>query len=160
MTGTQKAGKKALMTLDRQVKALELRRAGLTYLEISKKMGLVKATVWNLVQDALISTIKEPADAVRALELERLDFITRKLEKRVNDGEDKAINTLLKVMDHRARILGLFAPVTIQGPDGAAVRFVVEIPSQAPTLADWQLQAAAVIDVPALPLEEAHAEQP
>ena len=34
-----------------------------------------------------------------------------------------------------------------QGPDGAALRFVIEVPTQAPTLADWQAQAAAVIDV-------------
>lgn len=144
----QKAGKATLRSQERQVKALELRRGGATYAQIAKALGMASVGhVHKLVQDALISTIREPAEAVRALEVERLDFLTKKLEKRVNAGEDKAINTLLKVMDHRAKILGLYAPITIQGPDGGAVRFVVEVPTQAPTLADWQAQAAAVIDV-------------
>ena len=145
-TGTQKAGPKALRTHERQLQALDLRRKGGTYAQIAQTMGVVKATAFNLVQEALITTIQEPSDAVRALEMERLDFLTQKLEARIQAGEDKAINTLLKVMDHRARLLGLFAPVTIQGPDGEAIKFVVEIPAKAPTLADWQAQAAAVID--------------
>jgi len=143
----QQAGKATVRKQERQVQALELRRKGNTYLQIAKALGIVTSTACKLVREALVTTIQEPADAVRTLELQRLDFLTKKLEARISSGEDKAINTLLKVMDHRAKLLGLYAPLTIQGPDGGALRFVVEVPSQAPTLADWQAQAAAVIDV-------------
>lgn len=105
----QKAGKATLRSQERQVKALELRRGGATYAQIAKALGMRSVGhVHQLVQDALISTLREPAEAVRILELERLDFLTKKLEKRIKAGEDKAINTFLKVMDHRARLLGLF----------------------------------------------------
>ena len=143
----QKAGVATIRKQERQVQALELRRKGNTYLQIAKALGVVTTTACRLVHEALITTIQEPADAVRTLELQRLDFLTKKLETRISSGEDRAIGTLLKVMDHRAKLLGLYAPLTIQGPDGAALRFVVEVPTQAPTLADWQAQAAAVIDV-------------
>ena len=143
----QKAGKATIRKQERQVQALELRRKGNTYPQIAKALGIVQSTAFRLVHEALITTIQEPADAVRTLELQRLDFLTKKLETRISLGEDRAVNTLLKVMDHRAKLLGLYAPLTIQGPDGAALRFVVEVPTQAPTLADWQAQAAAVIDV-------------
>jgi transcriptional regulator len=104
----QKAGKRTLRKQENQVKALELRRKGNTYLAIAKALGISPAGAHGLVQAALLATIQEPSEAVRVLELERLDFLTKKLEKRINSGEDKAINTFLKVMDHRARLLGLF----------------------------------------------------
>ena len=143
----QKVNRATLRSQDRQVQALDLRRTGATYLQIAKALGVVKGSAYRLVQEALVTTLREPAEAVRALELERLDLLTRKLESRISAGDDKAINTLLKVMDHRAKLLGLYAPVTIQGPDGTAVRFVVEVPTPAPTLSEWQAQAAQVIDI-------------
>jgi len=36
--------------------------------------------------------------------------------------DDKAISSYMKVMDHRAKLLGLYAPVMVQGPDGTALR--------------------------------------
>jgi len=148
MSRQKGASKATVQKQARQVQALKLRQAGLHYYQIAQKMGVVTSTAFRLVTEALVATIQEPADAVRALEMERLDRLTQVLEKRIKDGkDDKAISSYMKVMDHRAKILGLYAPVTIQGPDGAPLRFVVELPPQAPTLADWQAQAAAVIDV-------------
>ena len=146
----QKVNRATIRSQDRQVHALELRRTGATYLQIAQALGVVKGSAYRLVQEALVTTLREPAEAVRALELERLDLLTRKLETRISTGDDKAINTLLKVMDHRAKLLGLYAPVMVQGPDGTALRFVVEVPTPASSISDWQAQAAAVIDVPNL----------
>ena len=143
----QKVNRATLRSQDRQVRALELRRTGATYVQIATALGVVKGSAYRLVQEALVTTLREPAEAVRALELERLDLLTRKLETRISTGDEKAINTLLKVMDHRARLLGLYAPLTVQGPDGAALRFVVEVPTPVPSISEWQAQAAAVIDV-------------
>ena len=147
----KKAAKSSLRTYQRQAEALELRLSGLTFPEISKKMGLVKGTVWKLVHDAMASTLRESSDAVRAMELDRLDRLTKILDKRIQNGyDDKAISSYMKVMDHRAKLLGLYAPVTLQGPDGEAIRFVVELPAKAPSLAEWKAQAAQIIDVSTL----------
>ena len=157
----QKANTATIRSQERQVKALELRRTGATYGQIASKLTISLSTAHKLVQTALIATIREPAEAVRALELERLDSLTRTLERRIkeDDHDDKAISAILKVMTHRAAITGILAPVTIQGPDGTALRFVVEVPTQAPTLAEWQALASAVIDVHPQPtLEDAHDE--
>jgi hypothetical protein len=146
----QKVNRATLRSQKRQAQALELRRTGATYLQIAQALGVAKGSAYRLVAEALVSTLREPAEAVRALELERLDLLTRKLEPRINAGDDKAMNTMLKVMDHRAKLLGLFAPVVVTSPDGGPVRFVVEVPAQAQTLTDWQAQALSVIDVPNL----------
>lgn len=104
----QRAGKATVRHQERQVKALELRRKGETYQAIANALGVTRGCAHGLVQGALVDTLREPAEAVRALELERLDFLSQKLETRIKAGEDKAINTLLRVMDHRARLLGLY----------------------------------------------------
>jgi hypothetical protein len=161
--GMQKAGPRALKSLEHKAKALELRRAGLTYDQIGKQLGLVKVHAWRLVQAALISTLQEPADAVRALEVERLDALWVKWFPRAQKHDKDAAGVCLKIMERRARLLGLDAPVTLQGPDGAPVRFVVEVPVPAPSVEAWQAQAAAVIDAtprPELGMEVISAEQP
>ena len=146
----QKVNRATIRSQDRQVQALELRRTGATYLQIAHALGVAKGSAYRLVAEALVTTLREPAEAVRALELDRLDLLTRKLEPRVNAGDDRAMNTMLKVMDHRAKLLGLYAPVVVASPDGGPVRFVVEVPAPALSVSDWQAQAASVIDVPNL----------
>ena len=143
----QKAGRDTLRCQERQVHALDLRRGGASYAAIGRALGVAEGSAWKLVQKALMTTLQEPAEAVRGLELNRLDHWLAKLQERIDEGDDRAITTALKITEQRAKLLGLYAPVVVQSPDGAPVRFVVEVPIQASTLADWQAQAARVIDV-------------
>jgi hypothetical protein len=94
----------------RGLEALGLREAGLTYRAIGEKMGISEERAWELVTeefDRLNAERTEKAEAVIRLELERLDKIHQTLWARCQEGDLKAIATLLKTMERRAALLGL-----------------------------------------------------
>ena len=97
---------------DRQVDALSLRKQGLTYSAIAEKLGVSKASAVAYVQKALkelAEECKEEAEQVRDLELARLDDLYVVAAKRVAAGSEPAIDRCLRIMDRRARYLGLDA---------------------------------------------------
>ena len=147
------AGKKASKTSPRKVlaasrsaEAMKLRMAGHSLAEIAVKLGLKggAGAVHKAIVRGMELSIVEPAQELRALELARLDALWRNLWAR--KGNLGTVDRLLKIADQRAKLLGLHAPFALQAPEGASVRFVVEVPAQAPSLAEWKAQAASVID--------------
>lgn len=116
-----KATVKTLANLELSVKALELRKAGHTYQEIADKVGY-KGPQWayDAVQKALKRTLQQPTDDVRKMECERLDRMQLALWERVTNGDLDAVDAALRVMNRRAKLLGLDAPQRIahSDPDG------------------------------------------
>lgn len=96
--------------VEKRVRALELRKAGTTYRKIGEVMDCSGSTAFEYVQDALKEMQKEPAKAVRELELERLDQMLRAIWPDVLKGNRLAIDRALQIQDRRARYLGLDAP--------------------------------------------------
>jgi hypothetical protein len=96
---------------DRHLAALELRKAGATYQMIADQLGYAHAKgAHKAVESALKATLREPAEAVRELELVRLDAMLLALWRRVQQGDERAINTALRIDERRAKLLGLEAP--------------------------------------------------
>jgi len=60
-------------SLERAREALEMRKNGHTFAAISERLGCSGNYAYKLVKQALLAIIQEPAEDVRALELERLD---------------------------------------------------------------------------------------
>jgi hypothetical protein len=58
--------------------------------------------------------LDEPADEVRKQELDRIDRLQVAVWNRALKGDDKAINTVLRLMERRARLLGLDAAQRVQ----------------------------------------------
>lgn len=101
--------------LDKEVKVLELRRSGLTWARIGEEVGYADPSgAYMAYKRAIKRTLQQPADEVRELEVERLDRMQLSLWQRVLKGDDKAINTSLRIMERRARLLGLDATQKIQ----------------------------------------------
>lgn len=101
----------AVNALDRQLTALRLRRAGVPYADIAKELGYAgRDGAHRAVKAALRKTLQEPADELRALELERLDALQMALWPRAQKGDKVAIDQVLKIMERRAKLLGLDAP--------------------------------------------------
>jgi hypothetical protein len=98
----------------REQQILEMRLAGRTFRQIADALGYKTVSgAYSALQRALARTIQEPADAVRRLEVERLD---RMIELLWADAHDPAarpgarlfiFDRILAVMD---RYLGLDAP--------------------------------------------------
>lgn len=101
--------------VDREIKVLELRRAGLTWAAIAEQTGYADATgAYAAYKRAIKRVMDEPADDVRKQELDRLDRLQVAVWNRALKGDDKAINTVLRLMERRARLLGLDAAQRIQ----------------------------------------------
>lgn len=103
----------------RRLTALQMRHAGASYRTIAQQLGIDVRTAFNDVQYMLTELAREPAENVRALELERLDRLMIPLFARATRAEDgrlpdyQAIDRILKIMDRRAKLLGLDAPQKI-----------------------------------------------
>ena len=97
-----------LASHERKLQALELRKAGASYAAIAEQLGYRSASgAFAAVRAALRDTLREPAQEVRELELARLDAAQLALWRRVQSGEEKAIDRLLGIMKRRAELLGL-----------------------------------------------------
>jgi len=115
---------RAAETQERRRRALTLRRDGLSYDAIARKMGVSVSVAHAYVHDAIRDIPAPEAEATRTIELERLDRLQAGLWARATKGDPKAVGAVLRVMDRRAKLLGLDAPqkTEITGPDGGPVQ--------------------------------------
>ena len=101
--------------LDREVKVLELRRTGLTWQRISEETGYANAMgAYVAYQRAVKRTLREPANEIREQELDRLDRLQLALWNKAMQADEKAVLTIVKIMERRSKLLGLDMPIKIQ----------------------------------------------
>jgi hypothetical protein len=108
--------KRHLQAREHEEKALELRKKGWSYNEIGAQLGISRVAAFQSVMRVLAAyedDIKEQVPRVRQLELQRLDSMLTKLQPRINQGDDRAINSALKIGERRAKLMGLDAPVEV-----------------------------------------------
>lgn len=127
-----KTSQRRLEAIENQRKALELRKAGVTFVVIAEQLGYRGPSgAYRAVMSALKRTLQEPADEVRTLELERLDALLLALWAQAKQGQQGAVDRVLKVMERRAKLLGLDAPtktdVRIQDLDDAIERELARV---------------------------------
>jgi hypothetical protein len=95
---------------ERRIRAWQMQLAGKSYRDIATELGVSVGTAFKDVQ-AHAEAIKTPvAEAVRKQELARLDMLIERLMPRIESGDVQAVGAFLKVMDRRAKMLGLDAP--------------------------------------------------
>ena len=100
-----------IQALDKQKKALELRKAGVSYVDIANTLGYKTSSgAHNAVKKMLRRTVQEVADDVRRLEVARLDALILAIWSDAAKGDDSKIDRVLKIMQRRADLLGLDAP--------------------------------------------------
>ncbi len=105
---------KRLQALERQRQALELRKEGKGFVEIAAKLGYKGPSgAHQAVMRALRRTLQEPCDELRRLELERCDALLAGLWPKAKKGHVASVDKVLKVMERRAKLLGLDAPTKI-----------------------------------------------
>ncbi len=88
--------------------ALALRKAGATYDEIAVRVGYSgKSNAYRAVSSALRRMLQEPAEDVRKLELARVDQLMLAIWPKATSGDLQALDRVLKLLERRARLLGL-----------------------------------------------------
>lgn len=122
---------------ERQIRAIELRKAGLSFHEIAQALGLSNAAAASdAVRTGLERWGSEEVDELRRLEMARLDHLTRRIWPKcigrpgrqggVNDDgtlidpvpevdpDLQYIRMYLRVSDQRAKLVGMYAPDEIK----------------------------------------------
>ncbi len=108
-------------TATRRAEVMRLRMAGLTYEEIGQRLGISNVAAYQHVKRGLEvarTKLVEAADSVREQELRRLDralvivmaAMTPKQGASAGPDQLAAIDRLIKIMERRAKYLGLDAP--------------------------------------------------
>ena len=110
----------------RDQRAIELRIAGASYPQIARQLGCSVSTAHSSVQRVLTAAAavtEELRPQAQTLELIRLDFLTTKVTPQVSQGNLGAVDRTLNIMNHRAKILGLYAAEKkeVTGKDGGPV---------------------------------------
>jgi len=102
--------------IDKERKALELRRAGSTYDEIAKALGYATPQGAFLAYNRAIkrTLVEAGSEEARQTELDRCDRLQRAYWGKAMTGDVQAGRIILQVMDRRARYLGLDAPIKQQ----------------------------------------------
>jgi hypothetical protein len=91
-----------------------MRSLGMSYQAIADQMSVTKATAYNRCQRALAAIPDEAVDEFRRLEGQRLDLLLEKaMDKALSEEKSSmfAIDRVLAIMDRRAKLMGLDAPV-------------------------------------------------
>lgn len=109
---------RSVLAREREVQALELRKAGASYAAIGQALGISAMGAYKAVQRALKRLTKHSEAAaaeVRALELARLDAMLLAIWPQVKQGHLGAIDRALRISQRRAALLGLDAPMPVVG---------------------------------------------
>jgi len=111
MTRRSKSDPQRISARERQREALELRKQGLPFEAIAQKVGYRsrQAAAYG-VEAALRRITQRPAQELKKLDIERLDMLFLFLMKRIRRGDPKAIIAALRIMERRAKLLGLDMP--------------------------------------------------
>lgn len=122
MAATNKFSAAKARKLDQQAKAMELRRMGYGYQKIADQLDCSVSTAYGYIKEALTETkqqIEGDALELKAEEISRLDGMLQGIWQEARKGNYGSIDRVLKIMERRARMLGLDAPVRASvGGDG------------------------------------------
>jgi hypothetical protein len=115
-----------------EVEAVRLRLAGMSYSSMSERLGVSASSAHRAVLRSLARTaadLGESADALRSLELQRLDALLAGLWPAASAGDPAAVSVALRVSERRAKLLGLDAPSRreLSGADGGPIEIAPTI---------------------------------
>ena len=115
---TRRSRRTSIAVRQRGQEAIKLRMAGATITQIASQLGYAnesgayKAIMRELEQTA--QDMGESTEAVRQLELKRLDQMQFPIWNQVLSGDQGAIGTALRIQERRASLMGLDAPKQIE----------------------------------------------
>lgn len=98
---------------------IDLVKAGYTYQQIADRINKINGT--NITRQAVHNSVKREIDKSREklyqevkdvvfIEVERLNELFKSAYSKAKKGDEKSINSCLKIMERKAKLLGLDAP--------------------------------------------------
>lgn len=113
--------------VDKELKVLELRRMGMTWQRIAEQTGYADHSgAYLAYKRAIKRTLQPVVDEVRDMELDRLDRLQMALWPKAMQGSERSVLAIVRVMEHRAALLGLKKPTQMElevtNANGATIR--------------------------------------
>ena len=123
MGNRAKRDTRAAETQEKRHQALELRKRGLSYRQVAQALSCSVSVAHEYVESAIAAIPREAAEDVRRLELERVDRMIAGAWPGASSGDPKSIFAVVKLMERRAKYLGLDAPskVELAGDGGGPI---------------------------------------
>jgi hypothetical protein len=141
---TSRTSPRTLARRKRINEALEYRQQGATFEQIARQMKVSQSVAHGYVVEGLNLIPLENAKAVLALELQRLDGLLSAHYSNVVAGDTVATAMTLRILDQRARLLGLYpeygktAAVLVSAlPVGEPIQVEFVVPSR-PEPPHWE----------------------
>jgi hypothetical protein len=124
-----KTNEKVIARAARVAEAMQYRIMGYTFEQIGDQLGVTRQAAHQMVLEGLAATLQEPSDELRTLEVSRLDQMLVKVYEDAVKGDIRAIDSVLKIQERRAKLLGIDAPVktALTDPDGRPCPTVIRI---------------------------------
>lgn len=102
-------------TIEKEAKVLELRRGGLTFDLIAQRLGYASASgAYKAYQNACNRIVYDDVVETRKVEMDRLDIAQAAIWGNVVQGEVPSVIALIRIMERRAKLLGLDMPTRTQ----------------------------------------------
>lgn len=121
---------------ERRAKGLRMRAMRMTYQQIADQLYKGnKGQCHRDLQRAIDDLPREAAEQVRMQEVELLDVMARGLVTKASKGDDKAVQSMLRIMERRARYLGLDVPVQVESLGDGQINVVFDTALNVPGMA-------------------------
>lgn len=120
-TGRRTAGRLARARRDEEFVILTAQ--GYSTRQVAERLGIGKSSVHRAFAKALASAPKARVEEMRQLQSEQIRQATNALQDKVERGDVRAVEALVKLLERQSRLFGLDAPATAVlavGPVGAA----------------------------------------
>jgi hypothetical protein len=104
---------KAIRALENRREAVDLRRKGKTYQQIADIMNMSVSSIHKTITVAMAKLkeeIEQDGAFIRALELDRLDNLQYAYWTAAMDGDINAGSQVLRIMERRAKLMGIDLP--------------------------------------------------
>lgn len=124
---SKKVNGQTITAAERRAKGLRMRSLRMSYQQIADELyNGNKGFCHRDLQKALTDIPREAAEEVRLQELEMLDLMARGLIGKVSKGDEKAIQTMLRIQERRSKYLGLDVPVQVEQLGGGNINVVFD----------------------------------
>lgn len=99
--------------MERHTEAIRLRKSGMSYDEIGRRLNVAPHVAYEYVVTGLSHFVEEPGEEVRKMEILRLDAMLHAIWAACMSGDLEAIDRALKIEQFRAKITGMLMPIKI-----------------------------------------------
>lgn len=146
---TAKTRAQNVTTAERAAACLELRKAGASYTEVGRAVGISRTHAHRLVVTQLRQmreNTAELADELRELELARLDSLLRTAIQIAKDASEtpenrlKAVNTSVRLSESRRKLLGLDAPERMEHSGSVVAVPLQQFREEVATMSDAEIE--------------------